>query len=84
MHQKQRRHALPFDFADDFLDDVFDGDDAEMFAFGIDNNADRHAAGAQDRQDHKGHKVQRVRQVPLALLARKGHRGHRDCQGHRV
>src|ERR1700722_2295773 len=42
---------LSFHLADDFLDDVFDGKNADMFALGADHDADWAAAGAQGGQD---------------------------------
>src|ERR1035438_4389388 len=37
--------------ADDFLDDVLDGEDANVLAFGVDNDADGTATGTQDGED---------------------------------
>src|SRR5208283_617680 len=40
----------PFHVTDDFLDDVFDRQNADVFAFGADDNADGMTARAQDGQ----------------------------------
>src|ERR1039458_134928 len=43
--------SSPLHLADDFLDDVLDGEDANVLAFGVDNDADGTATGTQDGED---------------------------------
>src|SRR6266404_2672806 len=43
--------SSPCHLADDFLDNVFDSEDADVFAFRVNDNTDWTTAGAQDGED---------------------------------
>src|ERR1017187_4358128 len=63
--------------ADDFLDDVFDGENADVLAFGVDNDADGTAARTQDGEDavdalRREHKLRLLHELPGGFAVATG------------